>query len=1121
MNSPSDLPTIPSLPPIVMPDTSLFSTPGRLHSLGEGSSPASPAALPPLRAGSQLSPLTSPSDYIRPSPTQTQSLAPPTSLRKSVSVDSFVRYSPTSPVTVTARPARTNTLGPGYEDLRAGSPGVHLAWQPPRADPPHVSYQQRDSRFPLSGRSRGASISTIGDDYHRTLVEDSDEDSNEPLHLSDFHKAAARGKEKQRLVISPGDLPLPTKLPALSPPSSVSSVSISSMTNGDDTPRLPSSGVTHLLMNAGGLSRPARLARSGSFDAADTKGDGSYISTASATNPSEVTLAVVGGKGCGKSAAIAKGLRAYKLSEPATVTDHNSGYGPFTYTLREGKIGDDTAPECVLNVLELDATVLKDKRMDQYIWPDGAPSLDGVVVCYDVSRKETFVHVEDLIRCFTDLHLPIVVFACKCDLTKDDPAKKAEQLREVHALMKLDVGLIEISVMEDQGKGQLRLGFEWLLKSIARATRGRRVRGPDDFYYHNPASPDVLVSPPPWEISRSSTATPTAASVVPGIAASRSASSAPAPPRSPNAPTSPTRARSTNDLLASDLERADLSRERSRSIIDLRANGNGGAGVSKPEPGPNDSLGATDESFEERPENRERERESRPVAFATLEELLDKLLFLAVSGDDWGYISHFLLTYRRFASPRSVVLAMQKRMRQLDQSSTDPMFACFAQMRICHLLEVWIQDYPHDFAVGAAADALTALVKSIISKTHLLHYGSDFLPFLESRPLVDKDAAWALKVDETPDESDDSYSLSEDEEDHLGSEPPTRTSVQASQRKLTSSSGPTSARERKSSLPLTAKALVMPDVMADTTLYTTDADPSPKQLLKDLLLMSNDLTLIPANDIAEEITRIETRLFLRIEPRHWLVHTLVSGKKDPELDSIAGFSALSNHLADWVVSLILCHDRSRNRAKQIEKLVEVADKLRSLNNYSALRAFVAGINNASYPGDPAMTMFQQKNPTLYKHLQSWDLLLQSARSHRSYRMALRNTKGACIPALEVHLSDLIRAHEGNDDFSSKDPQKIHWAKFNMIGKFIQTTTQFQAQCRSASNYSFGERRPICEMILKGLVMDPEMQRSRITPPSELEEADERDRAHLPRTTSREYPDRPRDAVNFRRLMFWN
>lgn len=81
-----------------------------------------------------------------------------------------------------------------------------------------------------------------------------------------------------------------------------------------------------------------------------------------------------------------------------------------------------------------------------------------------------------------------------------------------------------------------------------------------------------------------------------------------------------------------------------------------------------------------------------------LEELLDRLLFIAISEEglssscvskapahsyiaDSSFIANFLLTYRRFSTPRSVLLAMQKRIRQLDNPSGDPMFACFAQMR--------------------------------------------------------------------------------------------------------------------------------------------------------------------------------------------------------------------------------------------------------------------------------------------------------------------------------------------------------------------------------------------------------------------------------------------------------
>jgi hypothetical protein len=85
--------------------------------------------------------------------------------------------------------------------------------------------------------------------------------------------------------------------------------------------------------------------------------------------------------------------------------------------------------------------------------------------------------------------------------------------------------------------------------------------------------------------------------------------------------------------------------------------------------------------------------------------------------------------------------------------------------RICQLLEDWIREYPHDFAVRGTLGALNALIKSIISKTHLLHYGSGLLPFLERLPgLADQDAAWALKVDISDTDSDD-YTLEDDDDE--------------------------------------------------------------------------------------------------------------------------------------------------------------------------------------------------------------------------------------------------------------------------------------------------------------------------------------------------------------------
>lgn len=175
--------------------------------------------------------------------------------------------------------------------------------------------------------------------------------------------------------------------------------------------------------------------------------------------------------------------------------------------------------------------------------------------------------------------------------------------------------------------------------------------------------------------------------------------------------------------------------------------------------------------------------------------------------------------------------------------------------RVCQLLEVWIQDYPHDFAVGAAADALNALVKSIVTKTHLLHYGSDLLPFLEGRPLQDKDSAWALQVDEPTTESDEPYSFSEDDDDVApsleASSSQTRGSEDASSTQTLSS-----GRERKSSLPLSARS---------NGTATSEHVDSVKEVLKILLSTSARLGGCEPQHVAEEITRVGKIHFLLIE----------------------------------------------------------------------------------------------------------------------------------------------------------------------------------------------------------------------------------------------------------------
>lgn len=70
---------------------------------------------------------------------------------------------------------------------------------------------------------------------------------------------------------------------------------------------------------------------------------------------------------------------------------------PPADTSRLGKINQGPNMTGSLRVLEAD---LSDFHLDDpssNVWPDFAPKVDGVIVCYDSSSSSSFTHVERLV----------------------------------------------------------------------------------------------------------------------------------------------------------------------------------------------------------------------------------------------------------------------------------------------------------------------------------------------------------------------------------------------------------------------------------------------------------------------------------------------------------------------------------------------------------------------------------------------------------------------------------------------------------------------------------------------------------------------------------------------------
>jgi hypothetical protein len=158
---------------------------------------------------------------------------------------------------------------------------------------------------------------------------------------------------------------------------------------------------------------------------------------------------------------------------------------------------------------------------------------------------------------------------------------------------------------------------------------------------------------------------------------------------------------------------------------------------------------------------------------------------------------------------------------------------------------------------------LSAFVQSIIERAHLLHYGADLVSFLEVAPsLYDKDASWAFKRDLSID------NLHGTKLDAIRTHipqieskppPPVRTIYN------TVPHAPMASREHRPGSLLTLKWLVMPNHSGALYACPSSTSLSKTKLIRDLVKVAGELNALDANDIAQEITRLEVKLFLDIE----------------------------------------------------------------------------------------------------------------------------------------------------------------------------------------------------------------------------------------------------------------
>lgn len=222
------------------------------------------------------------------------------------------------------------------------------------------------------------------------------------------------------------------------------------------------------------------------------------------------------------------------------------------------------------------------------------------------------------------------------------------------------------------------------------------------------------------------------------------------------------------------------------------------------------------------------------------------------------------------------------------------------------------------------------------------------------------------------------------------------------------------------------------------TLNSTAPAPIIPKNMKKLKFLDID-----ALEFARQLTIIESKLYGKIKPTECLNKTWQKKLKEGEPDPAENVKALilhSNQLTNWVAQMILTQQDVKRRVVVIKHFVLIADKCRSLNNFSCLTSIISALGSA--PIHRLNRTWNQVNARTTQTLESMRKLMGSTKNFMEYREALHKANPPCIPFFGIYLTDLTFIEDGIPSVIKKT-QLINFAKRAKTAEVIRDIQQYQ------------------------------------------------------------------------------
>ncbi|KAI0013281.1 ras GEF [Xylariaceae sp. FL0662B] len=734
-----------------------------------------------------------------------------------------------------------------------------------------------------------------------------------------------------------------------------------------------------------------------------------------------LNIAIIGANGVGKSHFIQRAMSLPRVPGPNPTT---------------ARINIDNLPYAV-TVFELDLEYF-DVDPDRHIkWPKqigGAimPSVNGVLILYDVMNRESIIELPQTLNALVNSSLPAVLVATKCDnpenlrhidteavaaacqsclATFKTSASKPESAR-----MALSTLLKALVLRNQEGDGAEGMGPRRRAASAAHLdfpVESTNARPLSQHSKHSRASSDMSLlrnfptQPGDYRHSSRSPRVDYTGSHVTGHFADG--------PEDDSTQT-------VSSMLRTPGIRLDRS-QNAPSFLEVDDSDADSLRYSDDIP----LLQRTDEAVFERPVKK---------LGVTFEELIDRLIAPKFSRADNNFSDVFLCLYRKFAAPGELFSSILSRLELVkEDKSVHYLTKTATQLRIIEVVAKWVGAYPGDFARPTTRRNLEEFIRHLSTEPIFSAAAQQMRRTLETSVVEDDDTGWAKSdsIEETQSTKETATSLVRDAPrrdpditEHMnsltvGDPVERRPSASSSLNTDGAAAGKMHSFQFHSYEDYEREA---------ATMVPTYTLPLTKFRYHIFIDTSND-------DIADEMTRIDWVMFSSIRIRDLVRHVSLSAEQKEKCRAMKNVNRMIthfNHIAIWVSNMILMRDKAKHRAQMLEKFMNIALKLRQLNNYNGLAAVLAGINGTSIH---RLSQTRALVPAdVQKRFARLVLLMGTQKSHFAYRLAWENSPLPRIPFIPLHRRDLVSAEEGSMTLVGPQGDRINWKKFEVLGEIL-------------------------------------------------------------------------------------